>query len=357
MVLLGLAALALIAFALCWWAMRRSLPPLDGDVERRRARRRGDHRTRRARLPVFTAASRADLAYRARVRARAGPLLPDGPVAPVRGGELVGAVRLRGVPARHARAALRLPRRFRGRGRGRRPGRARRHRSYTRGVNAGLARLDAPPWEYLVLRAQPRDWSPEDSVLVVYSMWWQLQYGTLTAEIDRRRLERAAAATATPEAAHELIAFVYAGHSDWDTPNYGNEICSDELRASGARSLPGAAEVRRARPRRRMPSPRRPAATTGRWPASTRSRARAGRQRHASRPGRAGGVVPGAAARDGRFGARHHRRDTAGHARRGRGLERSRGLGFHEQLRRLHRRALRALQRPGLPACAASTSW
>jgi penicillin G amidase len=60
----------------------------------------------------------------------------------------------------------------------------------------------------------------------VYSMWWQHQYGSLTAEIDRRRLERAAAAAATPAAALELIAFIYAGHSDWDTPNYGNEICT-----------------------------------------------------------------------------------------------------------------------------------
>jgi penicillin amidase len=100
--------------------------------------------------------------------------------------------------------------------------------SYTRGVNAGLDSLAARPWEYLLLRAAPRDWQPEDSVLVVHSMWWQLQYGSLTAELDRRRLERAAARLATPEAAHELITFVYAGYSDWDTPNHGQEICTTE---------------------------------------------------------------------------------------------------------------------------------
>jgi len=55
---------------------------------------------------------------------------------------------------------------------------------------------------------------------VVHSMWWQLQYSSLTAEITLRRLERAAAAGATPEAAAELIGFIYAGHSDWDAPNY-----------------------------------------------------------------------------------------------------------------------------------------
>jgi penicillin G amidase len=81
-----------------------------------------------------------------------------------------------------------------------------------------------------VLRAQPRVWSAEDSVLVVYSMWWQLQWSSLTSEIDRRRLERAAARVegATPTAAHELIAFIYAGHSEWDTPNHDNEICTKD---------------------------------------------------------------------------------------------------------------------------------
>ena len=108
--------------------------------------------------------------------------------------------------------------------------------AYARGVNAGRASLAAPPWEYLLLRAEPRNWAPEDSVLVVHSMWWQLQYGNVTAEIDRRRLERAAARSADANAAHALIAFAYAGHSDWDTPNYSAEGscvragCADDSR-------------------------------------------------------------------------------------------------------------------------------
>ena len=87
-----------------------------------------------------------------------------------------------------------------------------------------------------MLRAAPRDWLPEDSVLVVHSMWWQLQYNAIGAELERRRLERAAAALSTPAAAHELITFVYAGHSEWDTPNYSAEApcvqaaCTDSAR-------------------------------------------------------------------------------------------------------------------------------
>src|SRR6185436_5337608 len=80
-------------------------------------------------------------------------------------------------------------------------------------------------------------WSPEDSVLVVHSMWWQLQYSGIRAEIDRLLLQRAAARGATPEAAQELISFVYAGRSDWDAPNY-----SADSRCPGA-ACAGAATV------------------------------------------------------------------------------------------------------------------
>jgi penicillin amidase len=47
--------------------------------------------------------------------------------------------------------------------------------AYADGVNAGLTSLDAPPFEYLVLRQQPVPWQPEDSFLVVLSMFITLQ--------------------------------------------------------------------------------------------------------------------------------------------------------------------------------------
>ena len=60
-------------------------------------------------------------------------------------------------------------------------------------------------------------------MLVVHSMWWQLQWGTLRDEIDRRRIERALATQGDAAAAQAVVNFVFAGHSDWDTPNYGKE--------------------------------------------------------------------------------------------------------------------------------------
>ena len=47
--------------------------------------------------------------------------------------------------------------------------------AYAAGVNAGLAALGAAPPEYLLLRASPRPWRPEDTLLVVYAMYLDLQ--------------------------------------------------------------------------------------------------------------------------------------------------------------------------------------
>jgi penicillin G amidase len=226
-ILVGLIAAALLAFLLAWWAMRRSLPPLDGEI-----RATGISATatiaRDARgIPVISAATRPDLAYALGFahgqdrffqmdlsrRFAAGEISAlFGPVA------IKHDTRVRRFGFRAAAKTVVA---------GTSPQERDVLTAYTRGVNAGLASLSARPFEYLILRSQPREWSDEDSVLVVYSMWWQLQYGGIGDEIERRRLERAAAATAgaTPEAAHELITFLYAGHSDWDTPNYTG-ICT-----------------------------------------------------------------------------------------------------------------------------------
>ncbi len=47
--------------------------------------------------------------------------------------------------------------------------------AYTEGVNAGLAALRAKPWEYVVLRSDPRPWETEDSILISFAMTLDLQ--------------------------------------------------------------------------------------------------------------------------------------------------------------------------------------
>jgi penicillin G amidase len=81
---------------------------------------------------------------------------------------------------------------------------------YTRGVNDGLHALSVKPFEYLILRTTPSSWRPEDSILVVYSMYFELQYreleSTLARALMRERLP------------NDIFAFLVPDVSRWDAP-------------------------------------------------------------------------------------------------------------------------------------------
>jgi len=49
-------------------------------------------------------------------------------------------------------------------------------KAYTLGVNQGLKKLEAMPFEYLLLRQDPVEWQEEDTILTVFSMYIDLQY-------------------------------------------------------------------------------------------------------------------------------------------------------------------------------------
>ena len=46
--------------------------------------------------------------------------------------------------------------------------------AYAEGVNAGLQALRAAPFEYILLRARIQPWRPEDTILVNFAMYFQL---------------------------------------------------------------------------------------------------------------------------------------------------------------------------------------
>ncbi|MBN3764195.1 penicillin acylase family protein [Burkholderia sp. Ac-20365] len=81
---------------------------------------------------------------------------------------------------------------------------------YTAGVNAGLAALSSRPFEYWMLRTQPQPWRAEDSLLVVYAMYFDLQ-----SSETRRILTRA---VLRDRVSDDLYAFLLPAASHWDAP-------------------------------------------------------------------------------------------------------------------------------------------
>lgn len=89
--------------------------------------------------------------------------------------------------------------------------------AYTEGVNAGLRDLTAWPFEYGVLMKRPRPWVPEDSVLVIYAMYFDLQQEGQ----DRRESDLAVMRDLLPPA---LFRFLSAPGTQWDAPLMGKAL-------------------------------------------------------------------------------------------------------------------------------------
>ena len=190
-VLSVLLVLALLAAGGIWWRIRASLPRLDGAQPL--AGLSAPVRIERDALgvPAITGATRADVARATGFvhaqdrffqmdltrRSSAGELaelfgaaaLPVDRAHRLHGFRPLAGQVLAALPPEH-RALL---------------------DAYTAGVNAGLAALPRPPWEYAVLRTDPRPWRAEDSLLVVYTMWLDLQESGGRDELSRLALREA----------------------------------------------------------------------------------------------------------------------------------------------------------------------
>jgi len=85
--------------------------------------------------------------------------------------------------------------------------------AYAAGVNSGLERLREKPFEYVLLRMTPAPWRAEDSVLVLYAMYFVLNDDTGDGESDLGLLEDLLPA--------ELAAFLAPLGTEWDAPIVG----------------------------------------------------------------------------------------------------------------------------------------
>lgn len=86
-------------------------------------------------------------------------------------------------------------------------------RRYADGVNAGRDSLSARPFEYFVLGVEPRPWQSEDTILVVYAMFMDLNDSRASKEV-----RRGYAHNVLPEA---VYAWMYPDGTPWDAPLMG----------------------------------------------------------------------------------------------------------------------------------------
>ncbi len=85
--------------------------------------------------------------------------------------------------------------------------------AYAEGVNAGLESLGARPWEYLLLRANPAPWRAEDSLLVLYSMFLELNDSRGDRETTLALMDRTLPAA--------MVTFISPAGTEWDAPMEG----------------------------------------------------------------------------------------------------------------------------------------
>ena len=209
----GLLALAVLVLLVGWLMLRASLPDLDGNVTTAGVDAAATIERDAAGIPVITAANRKDLAFATGFAHGQDRFFQMDLIRRQAAGELS---ELFGSAAVDADKRYRFHR-FRARA-GDVYGRlSPRERdvidAYAEGVNAGLASLDARPFEYFVLGVEPTPWEPADSVLAVYSMYLQLNDSRATKEVRRGLAHRVLP--------REVYAWMYPQGTSWDAPIMG----------------------------------------------------------------------------------------------------------------------------------------
>jgi penicillin G amidase len=212
-----------------WWALRGSLPALDG--ERQVAGLTSEVRIERDKLgvPTIRGATRVDVARATGFvhaqdrffqmdlmrRSAAGTLAELIGPALLEADKGVRRNRFRAFAERALAAAT--------------PGDRALLDAYAAGVNAGLAALRQAPFEYLMLRSKPAPWRPGDTFLVVYAMFLRLQDDT-----GRREATLGVMHDALPPA---VEAFLSPRGTEWDAPIAGNAFAPVPVPAADDFSL------------------------------------------------------------------------------------------------------------------------
>lgn len=192
-----LLLLALLATGWLWWRMRASLPVLDGTLTL--AGLSAPVKVERDALgvPTITGATRADVVRTTGFLHAQDRFFQMDLLRRSGAGELAELFGPAAVPADRAHRLHGFRRIAEQALAGFGPEERALLEAYAGGVNAGLAALPKSPWEYLVLRTDPQPWRAEDSLLVVYAMWSDLQDSTGRLELSLDALRQSLGSAAT----------------------------------------------------------------------------------------------------------------------------------------------------------------
>jgi penicillin amidase len=205
--------LLLLAFVVAWLLLRASLPATDGEIPVSGLAAVATIQRDAAGIPVITAHNRDDLAFATGFAHGQDRYFQMDLIRRQAAGELsevVGAVALN-LDKRNrfhrfrsrAVAVLELAPEA---------DRALLQR-YADGVNAGRESLAARPFEYFVLGVEPQPWRAEDSILVVYAMFMDLNDPRARKEVQRGFAHKVLPA--------EVYAWMYPQGTPWDAPLMG----------------------------------------------------------------------------------------------------------------------------------------
>jgi penicillin amidase len=223
----GLLVLLALAAVVAWWTLRGSLPRLDGDGDL--AGLSAPVTVQRDALGVVTIEAESEIdAMRALGYVHAQERFFEMDLLRrTAAGELAGLFGPKAVEVDKQRRVHRMRARVQAQFDAIAGDRKAVLQAYADGVNAGLAALRVRPWPYVLLRQQPRAWRTEDTPLVAYAMYFDLQDASNARELALWKLQ--------PHVPPALYALLTHGGSSWDAPLVGAPF--------GDARLPEAAQV------------------------------------------------------------------------------------------------------------------
>jgi penicillin amidase len=213
--LVGVLIVVCTMAVVSWSILRKSLPEIDGDVSVTGIAEAATIERDAAGIPTITASNRPDLAFATGFAHGQDRFFQMDTIRRQAAGELSEIIGTASVDTDKRNRFHR----FRSRAQAVIKGLASDERvlleRYAAGVNAGLEGLGAKPFEYYLLGVNPEPWLPEDSILVLYTMFVQLNDSRASRDVQRGLAYR----VLPPE----VFAWLYPQGTPWDAPLMGNE--------------------------------------------------------------------------------------------------------------------------------------